>query len=149
MPKKPYIVEKVSLSEIFPWLKKETDKEHKARMKKRDAMRKKHQMARTKAYCFIDQRTTATEKHLHYEDLLNPDQKYPGIRDARFWYVFSDFILFIDSADLDKVQRKAYEKWLIGQTRPVIPGVESASYFSDYHRFYDAFIEGRTATIND
>jgi hypothetical protein len=63
--------------------------------------------------------------------------------------IATNFLTFIDSADLDKVQRKAYEKWLIGQTRPVIPGVESASYFSDYHRFYEAFIEGRIATIND
>lgn len=153
--KKPAKPDYVSFADIFPWLRFQP-KLTEAQKTKRDAMelkRKKmekaHPRANSKAYCFIDQRTTATERTLNYADLGNQNFKYPGIRDARFWEVFSDFILFIDSADLDKAQRKAYEKWLDGKTRPLIPGVKAASCPSDYARFYDSYVHGRTAIIHD
>jgi hypothetical protein len=109
---------------------------------------KKHPRLKVKAYCYIEKKTTATVLNLNYEE-ISQDKKYPGIHEARFWKVFSDFILFIDVNEADQKQKKALRKWLTGQTCPLIPGVEWACYPSDYNRFIDAFWEGRIAIVND
>lgn len=121
----------VSLYEIFPWLRGEklSEAEYKKRQKKRADMEKAHPRAKAKAMIY-----SATAS---------------GTENGKVVYVCTPEIYFIDSADLDKAQRKAYEKWLDGQTRPLIPGVEASSYCSDYNRFREYYAQGRTATIND
>lgn len=121
----------VSFADIFPWLRGErlSEEEYKKRQKKREKMEKAHPRAHSKAF----------------------GEKVKLIRDGEktLGFVIHDPLYFIDSDDLDKSQRKAYEKWLDGQTRPLIPGVEAASYPSDYNRFHDAYISGRVAAVND
>ena len=133
--KKPAKTEYVSVFDVFPWLRsglydhKRDSKEavEKAR-KKREKMEKAHPKAKANAWGYKWHRCSG-----HPRD---------GI-------IMVDPIYFIDSADLDKAQRKAYEKWLDGQTRPLIPGVEAASWTHDYERFYDSYVQGRIATIID
>ena len=123
--------EYASFADIFPWLRGEVvdEKEYEKRKKKREKMEKAHPCAKSKAW----------------------GEKVKLIRDGEktLGFIIHDPLYFIDSADLDKAQRKAYENWLTGQTRPLIPGVGAASYCSDYNRFHDAYVQGRIATITD
>lgn len=121
-----------SMYDIFPWLRGEmlSEAEYKKRHKNRAAMEKAHPRAKPKAW--------GADENWEYE-IEGFD---PGV-------IIKDPVYFIDSADLDNAQRKAYESWMYGQTRPLIPGVNEASYPSDYSRFYDSYVQGKTAIIND
>lgn len=129
--KKPDNTEYSSVYDVFPWLRsglydhnRDSPEAREKARNKREKMGKLHPRARSKAFG---------------ENMERVDGGW----------IIEDTIYFIDSADLDKSQRKAYEKWLAGQTRPLIPGVEAASWPSDYARFYDSYVQGRTAIIND
>lgn len=64
-------------------------------------------------------------------------------------WIADDYTAFIDVSKADEVQKGALEKWLSHQTLPVIPGVDMACFTWDYERFYEAFVRGEVAPIND
>jgi hypothetical protein len=123
--KKPLKPDYVSLSEIFPWLKKETEDAYNYRMKLREKNQKKH--PRLKVHAYGDKANFLPEQG----------------------FILYDPQFFIDVNEADLKQKKALKEWLTGQTCPLIPGVELACYPSDYGRFIEAFWEGRIATVND
>jgi hypothetical protein len=126
----PIKPEYVSPSEIFPWLRKESNADYEKRMKLREKNMKKHPRLKAHAY---GTDWEYTEKIKTFDEDV----------------ILKDPLLFIDVNEADTKQKKALKKWLTGQTCPKIPGVEWACYPSDYGRFYEAFVEGKIATVTD
>jgi len=120
---------KTSLYDIFVY-GEEGKEEYFKRRKLREKMEKAHPRLKVHAY--------GTEWY-YTEQISAFDEDI----------ILKDPLLFIDVNEADQKQKKTLRKWLTGQTCPVIPGVEGACFPHDYHRFYEAFIEGKIATVND
>lgn len=128
--KAPAKVVHAKFKDFFPWFDHETDEDFKKRMKLREKNEKLHQRLKVHAY---GTEWSYTEKIKTFDEDI----------------ILKDPTMFIDVNEADTKQKKALSKWLTRQTRPLIPGVEGACFPHDYHRFYEAFIEGKIATVND
>jgi hypothetical protein len=81
----------------------------------------------------------------------NVDSQIGGINVYRYNYDYVDwetkdtkqgFITFIDYNEVQEEFKEEFNKWLYGQTMPIIPDVDVAIYSWDWERWYNLKTKG-------